>query len=230
MTKDTDHFMPLYPDDYLRDTTNLNAETHGAYLLLLMTSWIRGGTLPDDDIQLASIARLSIRRWRILKPVLRAFFQVAEGAWTHKRVGKELERARRIIDARRSAGRKGAASRWQSDGKAIGKPDDKGMTNTMTNRQQIDGPSHFTLNQGDRSRSSSLVKGARRARKAKLIDFARPENRQAWARQKMQEFVSAEILMAAEDPRHPNHRQAVKLARAAADKAEVTWRAPKEGG
>lgn len=65
--------MPLFVDAYLGDTTHLTTEEHGAYLLLLMGMWTRGGALADSDGDNASICRLSRRNWLRVKPRLLPF-------------------------------------------------------------------------------------------------------------------------------------------------------------
>ena len=49
--------MPLHVGDYLKETTHLDATLHGAYVLLIIDYWVKG-SLPDDDVQLARIARM----------------------------------------------------------------------------------------------------------------------------------------------------------------------------
>jgi uncharacterized protein YdaU (DUF1376 family) len=119
-------WMPLYVGDYLRDTSRLTTEQHGAYLLLIFDYWSSGQPLPDDDAQLALITRLSPEKWHQLRPSLARFFQVVDGVWRHKRVDQELAKAQAITDARRDGGRKGAEKRWGSgrdtDSSVMGDP------------------------------------------------------------------------------------------------------------
>lgn len=105
-------WMPLYVGDYLRDTSRLTTEQHGAYLLLIFDYWSSGQSLPDDDTQLALITRLSPEKWHQLRPSLARFFQVVDGVWRHKRIDQELAKAQAITDARREGGKKGATRRW----------------------------------------------------------------------------------------------------------------------
>lgn len=123
-------WMALYVGDYLRDTSRLTTEQHGAYLLLIFDYWSTGQPLPDDDAQLALITRLSAAKWKQVSPVLARFFHVADGVWRHKRVDQELAKAQSITDARRAGGKKGAEKRWSSGrdtdssgiGDRLGKP------------------------------------------------------------------------------------------------------------
>jgi uncharacterized protein YdaU (DUF1376 family) len=118
--KSVEAYMPLWISDYLGDTTRLTYPLHGAYLLLLMTSWREGGALPDNDDELAAIIGASVKEWRKdVRPRLERFFRIADGIWRHKRVDEELARAKAIRAKKAEAGLKGAQNRWQSDGTAI---------------------------------------------------------------------------------------------------------------
>lgn len=103
-------WMPLYIADYLADTSHLTAAQHGAYLLLLMHYWKTGG-LPDNDAQLARVARMSDHEWSTTRPVVRAFFQ---DGWFHKRVDDELKEAEAAYGRRAAAGRRGGMAKGQS--------------------------------------------------------------------------------------------------------------------
>lgn len=100
--------MPLHIGDYLADTGHLGTAQHGAYLLLIMHYWRNGG-VPDNDRQLASIARLPLRIWQDIRPIIEAFFQPG---WKHKRIDDELRRAQEKYDRRSSAGTEGAKAKW----------------------------------------------------------------------------------------------------------------------
>src|SRR6185436_4083577 len=93
-------WMPLNIADYLRDTTHLDAEQSGAYLHLIMAYWV-AGKLPNDNRQLAKIARVLPQKWRYQRPVLEAFF--GPGFSSHKRIDRELQRAAEIKEKARQA-------------------------------------------------------------------------------------------------------------------------------
>lgn len=92
-------WMPLYVADYLADTGRLSTTEHGAYLLLIMEYWQRGG-VPDDDVQLARIVRLSPAAWKKTKPAIASLFQ---DGWRHKRIDAELAKAAEISSKRRAS-------------------------------------------------------------------------------------------------------------------------------
>lgn len=133
--KRTDIWMPLYIGEYLADTMGFNTEQHGAYLLILMACWReKGAPISGADEDLATVAGLTVTRWRAIKAKLLAKFIVAEdGSITHKRAIKEVQRAEKVSKARSEAGKNGAAKRWQKDGKAV--------ANAMAEPSQNDGQS-----------------------------------------------------------------------------------------
>lgn len=97
--------MPLYVADYLRDTSHLRATESGAYLHLIMAYWANG-KLPDDDRQLATIAKVSDREWKAMRQTIEAFF--GKGFSTHKRIDTEIAKAKRVSSKRRDS----AEQRW----------------------------------------------------------------------------------------------------------------------
>ena len=115
--------MPLHIGKYLADTAHLTRDQHGAYVLLLMAYWCRGGPLPADDARLAATAKATPSEWRRhLRPVLSEFFTEVDGTWRQKRCEIELDRARALSKAKAEAGKKGAESRWQIDSTAMAEP------------------------------------------------------------------------------------------------------------
>ena len=147
-----DTWMPLYIGDYLAGTMHLSPAEHGAYLLLLMHQW-RSGPLPDDDRQLAAIARVEHAAWRKgIGATVRRFFTPTPDGLVQMRLDAERTKALGVVDKRTEAGKRGAVSRWQKGGSANAGEDDKEdgkpMANAMaepmrepiTNAWQNDGP------------------------------------------------------------------------------------------
>jgi hypothetical protein len=75
----------------------------------------------------------------------------------------------------------------------------------------------------------SSTSDALRARRRRHFDFSKIENRQAYARLKIAPAIGWDVMMAAEDPRHPNHTKAVEIAQAEAHRQKVTWHPPDAG-
>jgi uncharacterized protein YdaU (DUF1376 family) len=108
-------WMPLYPADFIADTMHLRAIETGAYFLLLLHYWQHSGVLPDDDIQLATITKMTAEEWACARPLLEPLFK--NGKWKHKRLDAEMA----VTAARVKAGRKGGKSRSkrQANGKRV---------------------------------------------------------------------------------------------------------------
>ena len=108
-------FMQLYVSDFVGDTLHLSTELVGAYLLLLMAMWNAGGALPNEERKLATIARLSLKKWRAIAGDLMAFFTVEGDEVTHNRLRKELRKSQRKTEVRADAGARGGNARALKD-------------------------------------------------------------------------------------------------------------------
>ncbi len=104
-------YLHFYVADYLGDTQHLSTEQHGAYLLLLMAMWRSGGELANDDNMLARICRLSLKKWRAIKPVVAALLVEQDGKLSQKRLLSELRKAEEKTNRRRAAGRAGGTAK-----------------------------------------------------------------------------------------------------------------------
>jgi uncharacterized protein YdaU (DUF1376 family) len=104
--------MPLFCGDYLKDTTDLTLEEHGAYLMILMITWATGGRpLPDNDVRMAKRLSITKDRWvNKLKPVLAQFFDLSGGTWRNQRLEQEWNYVQGVIAKRREAGAKGGSA------------------------------------------------------------------------------------------------------------------------
>lgn len=103
--------MQLYVGDYLRDTRHLSAEQHGAYLLLLMSMWAHGGTLPNDPKKLARIASCTASRWAKIGDDVLAFFEVDGDEITQSRLREEYKKALEKSIKRAEAGMRGGEAK-----------------------------------------------------------------------------------------------------------------------
>jgi uncharacterized protein YdaU (DUF1376 family) len=100
-------WMPFYVADYLADTQHLSTIQHGAYMLMLMSAWTRGGSLPADDVHLAGITRLGPALWRKHKAVLMSFFDEQDGSLVQKRLSEEYLKSSKFKEAAQVNGAKG---------------------------------------------------------------------------------------------------------------------------
>jgi uncharacterized protein YdaU (DUF1376 family) len=138
VSRKPDVWMPFFIGDYLAATTHLTTEQHGAYFLLLLAAWKRGGTLPNNDSQLASIAKLSTARWRQHGPVLREFFDEEGDQLTQGRLVQEYQAAVKANEAQKSNGVKGGRPRKTETQK---KPTGSEKENPRANPTETPSPS-----------------------------------------------------------------------------------------
>ena len=141
-----DVWMPLYIGDYLRDTGHLTTTEHGAYLLLLMQAWTRGGSLPTDDARLRAMCRMGAKAWQGSRETILAFFVLEGGAYRHKRVSAELERATSTSSSRSMSGALGATKRWEK----ARENNDRPMANAILPEWQNDAQSQSQSQEEER--------------------------------------------------------------------------------
>ncbi|PZM07599.1 YdaU family protein [Rhizobium tubonense] len=134
--------MPLHTDSYLADTTHLNAQEHGAYLLLLMVAWRSAGLhLPDDDKLLARYAKVDPRTWAHLKAVIMSFWELSDGFWTQKKQQKVWDDVSKRVNANRANGPLGGrpkSLKTHKTGKPIGSENETQKNPTKTKAKSIE--------------------------------------------------------------------------------------------
>lgn len=112
-------YMKLYVADYLGDTHHLGALEHGAYLLLLMSMWRAGGSLPSADANLAKLARCTPDEWAQIRDVVLPFFQRRGGRITHKRLLAEKAKYDSTSERRSEAGKKGGRKKANENSASV---------------------------------------------------------------------------------------------------------------
>jgi len=108
--------LPLWTDRYLADTRHLDAQRHGAYLLLLMEAWRRPNcTLPNNEIMLAKLAACTPEQWAEIRDDVMAFWTLdgRSQEWRQKGLTKERAFVRSKSDKQRDR----ISKRWKTNKK-----------------------------------------------------------------------------------------------------------------
>lgn len=82
-----------YPDSHIADTANLTLEEQGAYRLLMDHMWIKGGSIRNDDKEVARLLRISVKRWQKIKQRLADYLIIELGIISQKRIQKDYKKA-----------------------------------------------------------------------------------------------------------------------------------------
>ena len=107
-SKDGSIWMPVYIADYMLETGTFTMEESGAYHQLLMYSW-RYGPLPDDNVQLAILCRMTFHKWsHKLAPKLRPLFVATDAGLVSQKLEIERTKAMKNLTQKREAN----AARW----------------------------------------------------------------------------------------------------------------------
>jgi uncharacterized protein YdaU (DUF1376 family) len=114
-----DIWMPIYIGDYLRDTVELSAEEHGAYVLLLMHYWQKNGEIGSDVDRLSRVARVNEKTCSF---ILGYYFELIDGNYRNKRADEEMENAANRRNAASENGKKGGRPPINNPEKSDGLP------------------------------------------------------------------------------------------------------------
>jgi uncharacterized protein YdaU (DUF1376 family) len=134
-------FMPLWVSDFLGDTLDLDAAEVGAYMLLLMAQWNRGGnSLPDDYKKLQRIARCG-RNWPRIWEQIEHYFDRDEDGVYSKRLRLEAQNvaAKRAVNAQNGA-RGGSAKSLKSK-----EQQQANATNSLQRNSSIPEPEPYSI-------------------------------------------------------------------------------------
>ena len=112
--KNNGHWMPFFVGDYLSDTMHLTTEQHGAYLLIIMSYWVKSEAVPSDDKKLAAICKMPEKKWIKTRAIISEFFDTESDPelWVHHRIEKEIEEGEKRRLAAVERGKKGASKRY----------------------------------------------------------------------------------------------------------------------
>lgn len=118
----------FYPRDFLADANvaRMTAEEVGAYWLLISYCWLEG-SLPNDETDLAMLARLAPARFKRAweRRISERFMLGDDNRLRHRRLEEERQKQEAYRSERSASGKRGAQSRWQhssANSSAIGEP------------------------------------------------------------------------------------------------------------
>ena len=103
------------------DFVAMTLEQRGAYLTLILYLYCNNGKCQLDIPALSQLCNKSNKSFEKIWQSISKKFQTRNGVIKHKRVTKELKRAKKFRQAKRRAGLKGADKRWHSQRTAIAK-------------------------------------------------------------------------------------------------------------
>lgn len=119
MSKKRAPWFPFYPSDWLA-SASVATMTHlerSAYIDLLCHEWNQPDCgLPDDDAQLAALARVTTSQWAKAAPRIRARFSAVDGRLFNDRLVEEKEKQNQWRTKSSEGGQVGSQKRWGGKG------------------------------------------------------------------------------------------------------------------
>lgn len=127
-----DTWMPLYWADFIADTLHLNRSEIGSYTLMIGAYWRKGGPLPDNDDELRQICRCDLGDWMKCRGAMEKLFTVSDGLWRHKRIDKELVKARQLYQSRNERTKAATEARQRNVQRDVNRNDERNVDTTTT--------------------------------------------------------------------------------------------------
>jgi uncharacterized protein YdaU (DUF1376 family) len=146
MSESVNTFMAIYVGDYLKKTTMLSCEEHGAYFLLLCSLWQNDGYLENDNRKLAKIVGVSAQKFSKIMSNISKYFEVGENGIYNNRLLEELEKAHLRRVRAQTNGRNGGRPKLVTQEKPSGIPSGLATDNPEPNPEKSSPPSPSPLN------------------------------------------------------------------------------------
>jgi uncharacterized protein YdaU (DUF1376 family) len=148
------------------DFVAMTLEQRGAYLTMILYLYCNNGKCDLDIAALSQLCNKSTRTFEKIWQGISKKFQSRNGVIRHKRVTKELRRARKYRQAKSRAGLKGADKRWHSQSTAIAK---ERKRNVIEEKDKDSSYSNATSKEHSHTTANSLR--PRPDKKAHLLAF-----------------------------------------------------------
>jgi uncharacterized protein YdaU (DUF1376 family) len=106
-----------FPDTHIAHTANLTLEEQGAYRLIMDNLWIKGGSMRDNDKEVARMLRISVTRWQKIKVKLGDYLTIESNVITQKRLQEDYkdacEKSKKNTENGKAGGLK-TAEKWKT--------------------------------------------------------------------------------------------------------------------
>lgn len=127
-----DMYMPLILGDFFKDTTRLDTEQQGMYLLLMIEFWLRG-PIPNDPKVLQKICKISAHVFQKKSAEVLEIFSEENGRLVHPNLMRERARTIAVQASISERNRKAISRRWVRDVSATNAPRTENQIRGNTN-------------------------------------------------------------------------------------------------